>query len=246
LMSEGDTVAFDMGKEESGALKESANRDNLTLYMVLFAVYTILLAKLSSQEDIVVGTPAAGRPHPDLAPLVGMFVNTLALRAYPAGEKGIGDYLDEIRRDTLQAFENQDYQFEELVNRVVVDRAPNRNPLFDVMFVLQNVEKKEEGPGRDLRLNPVTFHAGTARFPLVLEVTGTEALTFSFTYSTRLFRKESIERFSGYFKKIVAEKKFREDLFYRLFEFDIYIPPLRERREDIPMLAQRFFFETVG
>ncbi|MCP5103479.1 MAG: amino acid adenylation domain-containing protein, partial [bacterium] len=159
LMSEGDTVAFDMGKEESGALKESANRNNLTLYMVLFAAYTILLAKLSSQEDIVVGTPAAGRPHPDLVPLVGMFDNTLVLRTYPAGEKGIGDYLDEIRQDTLQAFENQDYQFEELVNRVIVDRDPNRNPLFDVMFVLQNVEKKEEGPGRDLRLNPVTFHA---------------------------------------------------------------------------------------
>ncbi|MCP4146220.1 MAG: amino acid adenylation domain-containing protein, partial [bacterium] len=200
----GDTVVFNIDREESLILKEFAGEENVTLYMVLLTAFTILLAKLSGQDDIVVGTPAVGRLHPDLERLIGMFVNTLALRTYPARTKTPRDYLQEIKQNTLKAIENQDYQFEELVKQVVVNRIPHRNPLFDVMFTMQHLENKKEEPGRDLRLQPLTFHNSTAKFFIVLEAIETDGLSFVLEYSTRLFKKETIERFAGYFKTILS------------------------------------------
>jgi amino acid adenylation domain-containing protein len=103
--------------------------------MVLLSVFNILLSRLSNQEDIIVGTPVAGRRHADLEPIIGMFVNTLALRSHPIGEKTFRQFLSEVKTQTLEAFENQDYQFEELVEQVEVKRDAGRNPLFDVMFL---------------------------------------------------------------------------------------------------------------
>ena len=90
--------------------------------MVLLAIFNILLFKLSSQEDIVIGTPIAGRRHADLEEIIGMFVNTLALRNWPHGEKTVREFLGEVKNLTLQAFENQDYQFENLVDKLKVKR----------------------------------------------------------------------------------------------------------------------------
>ncbi|WP_157244253.1 condensation domain-containing protein, partial [Paenibacillus elgii] len=82
---EGDTVTFTLGQAGSEKLHQLAAQTGSTLYMVLLAAYMTLLHKYSGQEDVVVGTPIAGRPHADLEPVIGMFVNTLALRSYPAG-----------------------------------------------------------------------------------------------------------------------------------------------------------------
>lgn len=80
-----------------------------TLYMILLASYSILLSKLSRQEDIVVGSPASGRPHADLERVIGMFVNTLAIRCQPEGRKTFSSYLQDIRHLALTAYEHQDY-----------------------------------------------------------------------------------------------------------------------------------------
>ncbi|MCP4147077.1 MAG: non-ribosomal peptide synthetase, partial [bacterium] len=115
---EGNTIRFEIGKEETRALENHAKQEDTTLFMELTAIYNILLAKISGQEDIVVGTPAAGRRHADLAGVIGFFINTLALRTYPTGEKTIKEYKAEIRERTLEALDNQDYQFEDLVEKV--------------------------------------------------------------------------------------------------------------------------------
>ncbi|MCX6584832.1 MAG: amino acid adenylation domain-containing protein [Candidatus Aminicenantes bacterium] len=206
---EGHSINFEIAAQGLKGLKELAAREGGTLYMVLLAVTAILLAKLSNQEDIVVGTPIAARRHVDLERIIGMFVNTLALRNFPVGEKRFTAFLVEVKERTLNAFENQDYQFEDLVERVLVSRDPGRNPLFDVIFALQNMEAQTgdipevEIPG--LRVSPYNREGQTAKFDITLSCfEGSESLFFMFEYCTRLFKEKTVERFSDYFKNIVS------------------------------------------
>ncbi|WP_144028945.1 condensation domain-containing protein, partial [Paenibacillus tyrfis] len=140
----GDRIEFVVDHARSMGLRQLAAQTGSTLYMVLLAAYTALLHKYTGQEDVIVGTPIAGRPHADLESIIGMFVNTLALRHYPAGEKTFHDYVHEVKETSLKAFENQDYPFEALVDKLNLKRDMSRHPLFDTMFVLQNTEQGEE------------------------------------------------------------------------------------------------------
>jgi tyrocidine synthetase-3 len=201
---EGKILSFKLTGEESAALKSLAKEEDATVYMVLLAVYTILLSKLSGQEDIVVGTPVSGRDHADLQNVVGMFVNTLALRNYPGGQKTFREFLKEIKRRTLAAFENQDYPFEELAEKVASVRDSSRNPLFDVMFTLRNLDFPElEIPG--LRLKPYPYETGISKFDLTLTgIEGDDRFRFIFEYRTGLFKEETIDEFINYFKDITT------------------------------------------
>lgn len=110
---DGQTLTFALDAEKSEALKRLAGDSGATLYMLLLAAYSVLLHKYAGQEDIVVGTPIAARSHADLQPIIGMFVNTLALRLGPTAERTFLDYLQDVKETTLGAYEHQDYPFEE-------------------------------------------------------------------------------------------------------------------------------------
>ncbi len=202
--AEGRTVDFLFTKEETRALKKLASAADATLYMTLLAVYNVLLSKLSCQEDIVVGTPIEGRRHPDLKPIIGMFVNTLALRNRPEGSKGFGQFLQEVKGNTLEAFENQDYQFEDLVEKVSIQRDTSRNPLFDVMFNLLN-QAEYKGPVPTAPEEGTYEHKpGTSKFDLNLtSVDMGEHFFFNLEYCSALFEPRTIERTIGYFRKLV-------------------------------------------
>ncbi|MCP5102870.1 MAG: non-ribosomal peptide synthetase, partial [bacterium] len=131
----GSRIDFEIGSGETAGLKQLALESGSTLYMVLFALFNLFLSKLSSQEDIVVGTAAAGRRRHDLKDIIGMFVNILALRTDTSGLKAFPDFLLEVKDNLLAAFENQDYQYEELVETLEIERDLSRNPLFDTLFV---------------------------------------------------------------------------------------------------------------
>ncbi len=200
---EGNSVNFEINSETCGALNVLALEAEATLYIVLLTLYTIFLARLSNREDIVIGSPVAGRRHTDLEKIIGMFVNTLALRNYPAGEKKYVDFLGEVKERILKAFENQEFQYEDLVEKVAVTRDVSRNPLFDTVFALQNTGiQKIEIPG--LKLAPYEYENRTSKFDLtLLVVEEEEKLHLTFEYSTKLFKPETIERFIVYFKNIV-------------------------------------------
>jgi tyrocidine synthetase-3 len=201
---EGSTVAFEIDQEEVKALQSLALAEGMTLYMILLGIYYILLSKLSNQEDILVGTPTMGRRHADLEQIIGMFVNTLVLRNYPTGHKTYRGFSKEIKKRSLQAFENQDYPYEDLVEEVEATRDASRNPLIDTMFVMQNLGvPRIEIPG--LKLTPGEHQVETSKFDLLLiGVEAGEKLSFTFEYSTRLFTANTIRRFIGYFHKIVT------------------------------------------
>jgi amino acid adenylation domain-containing protein len=203
---EGGTVDFQLGKKNAGLLKTCASQQGATLFMVLLTITNIFLSKLSGQEDIVIGSPGAGRRHADLEGIIGMFVNTLALRNYPCRQKTFIDFLNEVKKKTLDVYENQEYQFDELVEQLggKVKRDAGRNPLFDVMFTLQNLETLEiEIKG--LKLESFDYDHNISQFDLTLTAREAEEnLVFSFEYCTQLFKEETIQRFIGYFKKIVS------------------------------------------
>jgi amino acid adenylation domain-containing protein len=109
-----------------------------TLFSFLHTTLNLLLYKYSGQKQLVVGTPVSGRSHYDLESQVGLYVNTLALKTSIAPEQSFAAYLQETSQRTLQAFEHQDYPFDKLVDELNLVRDPSRNPLFDVLLVLQN------------------------------------------------------------------------------------------------------------
>jgi tyrocidine synthetase-3 len=201
---DGSHVTFEIVKETAAALKFLALSEGTTLYMVLLAIYNIFLSKLSSQEDIIVGTPTAGRGHSDLEPIMGMFVNTLVLRNYPRSDRSFLAFLTGIKERTLEAFDHRDYPYEDLVDRVIAARNTSRNPLFDTMLVLQDTGIPVIRAA-GLRLISLDYQASTAKFDLLLIAEEREEkLVCIFEYSTRLFTADTIQRFIGYFNKIVS------------------------------------------
>lgn len=207
---EGETYSFEVTGGAAAALNRLASDEGTTLYIVCLAVYYVLLFKLSGQEDIVVGTDTLGRNHADLANIIGLFINTLALRNYPAADKSFRSFLAELSERTIKAFDNQDYPFDKLVERVYVDRDLNRNPLFDVAFYFHNEDEisgEEEGfVVGDLSMKPIDFRSDTAKFDLMLSGRPmNDRIGFTFEFSRQLFRKETIASFAGMIEEIIVE-----------------------------------------
>ncbi len=201
--SQGNRLQFDIGRELTDRVKKLILETGATLFMVFLAVFNLLLSKLSNQEDIIIGSPIAGRFHHDLENIMGVFINTLAFRNYPCDKKRFSQFLEEIKENCLQAFENQYYQYEELVEKVQINRDLSRNPLFDVMLVLQNMDRGQVAiPG--LNLTPIDHNMHVSKFDLILTAVE-EAGRFDFflTYSTDLFKQETVHRFIDYFKRIL-------------------------------------------
>ncbi|TAI53360.1 non-ribosomal peptide synthetase [Bacillus paralicheniformis] len=201
----GDTVSRTLDAEMTAGLYKIARDNGCTLYMVLLAAYSTLLARLSGQEDIIIGSPIAGRPHKDLEPVIGMFVNTLALRTQPAENKCFSDFLKEVRETALEAFEHQDYPFEELVDRLDVVRDMSRNPLFDVMFALQNMER-ESLTLHDLHLTTVAHNAHkVSKFDMTFYAAeeDQETIRFDIEFNTDIYQKQTIKKWLSYYIHIL-------------------------------------------
>lgn len=182
-----------------------AQEEGVTLYMVLLAVYAVLLSKYSGEQDIVIGSPVAGRSHANLQPLVGMFINTLAFRIQLDEEWTIHQLLEYVKELTIHAFEHQDYPFETLVEKLHLRRDLSRNPLFDTMLILQNMEIPQL-MGRNLILNRVPFNHAVSKMDLSLIIQPREEnLEFVFEYSTDLFERETIAQFARYFLHLLGE-----------------------------------------
>ncbi|WP_460288463.1 non-ribosomal peptide synthetase, partial [Clostridium faecium] len=202
---EGDVVKFQIEKELVENINKLIAETGTTLYMVLLGAYNVLLSKYTGQEDIVVGTPVAGRTHSDLDNIIGMFVNTVAMRNYPKGEKSFREFLETVKNVALEAYENQDYQFEELISQLDIARNLSKNPLFDVMFTLQNIDIGNieiEG----LKFRPYEFENKISKFDITLSaVELKDKIIFSLEYCTKLFKRETIERLSKHYINILKE-----------------------------------------
>jgi amino acid adenylation domain-containing protein len=202
---EGELVSFNIEGEVTLKLKELASQQKVTSFMLLLAVFDILMAKLSGQEDIIVGTGTEGRQHIDLREIVGMFVNTLPLRNFPTADQVFVDFLKEVKETTLEAFENQDYQFEDLVEKAAVKRDLSRNPIFDVMFELKNVLDSPQRKIPTARLEHYHYELRTAKFDMDWSATEKKSMiSFAIIYCTKLFKRSTIYLFIDYFRDIIS------------------------------------------
>lgn len=216
---EGNRIYFELDEKLTEELRKTVKQTGATMYMLLLAAVNVLFSKYSGQEDIIVGSAIAGRPHADLENLIGMFVNTLAMRNYPEGTKTFRAFLEEVKRNALRAYENQDYQFDALVEKLDVKRDMSRNPLFDVMLILQNIKMKE-AEVEGLNFLPYAGENNTAKLDITIEALEIgEKLRLSIEYCTKLFHKGTIERMAGHLKKILV--KVTGDIDTALCEIDI-------------------------
>ena len=183
-----------LSQEVRGKLREMSRREGVTVYMLLLAAYKVMLMRVSGEEDVRVGTPIAGRNRREVEGLIGFFVNTLVMRTDLTGNPTFRDLLRRVREVTLEAYTNEDFPFEKLVDELQPERDLSRQPLFQVMFVLQDVSGKSlELPG--LTFDSILIENETAKFDLTLSMvdTGPE-LTAMMGYKTDLFDPSTINR----------------------------------------------------
>ncbi len=202
---EGDSISCCLDELHSQKLIAFARDMNTTPYAVLLAAYNVLLSKYTGQEDIIIGSLISGRNKPELEDLIGMFVNTLPLRNYPSGEKSFREFLVEVTDRAFKALDNQDCQFEGLLDKLDIPRDVSRNPLFDTLFVMQNMEIPEislEG----LNIKPFSYKDKTSRFDIALQaIEEAGTIRFIFEYCTKLFKQSTIEWFSKHFINLIHE-----------------------------------------
>jgi len=216
---EGDTIDFKINKDLTRKIIELGEANGTTMYMNLLAVHNILLSKYCGQDDIIVGSPIAGRQHSDLQSVIGMFVNTLAMRNYPKGDKTFKEFLKDVKINCLGAYENQNYQFDRLVEKLDLRRDLSRNTLFDTMFVLQNTEIQEIEID-DLQFESFTFENKISKFDMTLTaIQKGEEILFTLEYCTKLYKQETIEKLIEHFINIISEVTKNPDL--KLSEIDM-------------------------
>ncbi len=200
---DGDRLCFTLPEELTDKLRLLANRCGTSVYMLLLSAYYILLNKYTGQEDIVIGTPTIGRNHPELQDVLGMFVNTVALRNKLSVDMGFKYFLKAITKNTLAAFENQDYQLEQLVSKLGIKRDMRRNPLFDTMFVFQNI-KMSDAESRELKLNKHDYFNKISKFDVTLFAEWQDKeISCEIEYCTALYKKESMASFSTHYLNIL-------------------------------------------
>ncbi|WP_415273475.1 amino acid adenylation domain-containing protein [Bacillus siamensis] len=201
--NEGHRYGFALEPELTQKLRVLAKENGVTMYMLLLGAYTALLSKYTGQEDIIVGSPIAGRHHEDLKNIVGMFVNTLAMRNYPKQEIKFADYLKEIKDNTLNAYDNQDYQFDELVEKLNLQRDISRNALFDTMFSFHSPTETSFGVN-ELTFEPINIDFDIAKFDLSLSaIDFSDHIKFDLEYCTELFKESTIKRFSSHMNNLL-------------------------------------------
>ncbi|WP_446326855.1 non-ribosomal peptide synthase/polyketide synthase [Burkholderia pseudomallei] len=200
----GATVGLALDAPLTAGLRALARRHGATLFMTVFAAWSVLLSRLSRQTDVVIGTPSANRGHAQIEGLIGFFVNTIALRVDLDGAPTVAELLARVKARTLAAQQHQDIPFEHVVERVQPARSLSHSPVFQAMFAWQHASRGEmrlEG----LRAEPLDDAARTiAKFDLTLSLRESgDAIDGGLEYASALFERATIERFAGYLRRLL-------------------------------------------
>ncbi len=197
----GQVYNFTLDKSLLAKLKGLSQKSGVTLFMTLLAGFSALLSRYSGQDDVLVGSPIAGRNRKELEPLIGFFINSLVFRTTFHPELTGTELLLNTRQTCLDAFKHQDVPFDRVVETIKPERNPSFSPLFQVMFILQtqNAERSDLTAG-DVKLTTLPIDAGTSMFDFTLKLEeqgGT--LEGEFEYNTSLFKHDTIKRFVNHY-----------------------------------------------
>ena len=199
----GESVRFSLGTELTEELKRLSKRINVTMAMMLYTAWAIVLTRISGQEDIVVGFPVANRRRTEVEGLIGVFVNTLAVRVQLDGDPCVADLLQAVKQIMLRSYAHQDVPFDQVVEVLQPTRSLSHSPIFQAMFVLHPASQGVTRlPGLTLMQQDVPQH--TAQFDLLLALQDSaNGLTGSLNYASDLFDDSSIERWIGCLKAVL-------------------------------------------
>ncbi|MDX2086529.1 MAG: amino acid adenylation domain-containing protein, partial [Kofleriaceae bacterium] len=198
----GDTVEAILTEELASAIGRIGSAHGATPFMTLLAAFYVLLHRYSQQDDIVVGSPVANRGRQETANLIGLFVNTVALRADLSGNPQFAELLGRVREVALGAYAHQDAPFDRVVDVVGAERGASRMPLFDVMFVYRTprvITALDGTTYEDLQLYP-----GTSQFDLVMQLqAGADGLVCTCEFDTELFDRATVERMLASYRTLL-------------------------------------------
>nr|UYH37520.1 amino acid adenylation domain-containing protein [Myxococcaceae bacterium MCy9487] len=199
----GEAEPIELPRALTTALKQLSDSSGASLFMTLLAGFSVLLSRYEGSEDIVVGSPIANRTRAELEPLIGFFVNTLALRVDLSGGPRFAELLGRVRQLTLDAYAHQDMPFERLVEVLRPERSLSHNPIVQIVFALQNAPAPSvELPG--LRMSQMEYESGWVRFDLELHLWETPGgLGGRCLYNTDLFDATSIRRMLGHYRNLL-------------------------------------------
>ncbi|MDQ7758657.1 amino acid adenylation domain-containing protein [Xanthomonas sontii] len=202
----GSTIAVEMSATLVSELNALSKRNGATLFMTLLAAWAVVLARLVGGNDIVIGTPVANRQRAEVERLLGLFVNTLALRVRLEGDPSTSQLLQQVKASTLAAYEHQDLPFEQVVEALQPTRSLSHSPLFQVMLALNNTPERGELTLPGLTLEGIEQSLQTSHLDLTLslnEVGG--RLVGTLNYASDLFDRETVCRWVGYLHRTLAE-----------------------------------------
>ncbi len=199
----GQRVTCELSSMLTGQLQKLSREQNATLYMILFAAFTVLLRRYSRQEDILVGTPTAGRLKSDFEGIVGFFVNNLVLRTDLRGNPSFVELLRRVQKTALEAFEHQSIPFDQLVEELQPERSLDRSPIFQVMFSLQNAPLPPLRLG-DLAMTPLEFEGFRARYDLAVDIYLLEGnYHCDFEYNTDIFEEATVRQILQHYIRLL-------------------------------------------
>jgi amino acid adenylation domain-containing protein/non-ribosomal peptide synthase protein (TIGR01720 family) len=228
----GDIQTFTVSASIAESLRQLSRQHNATLFMTLLAAFKVLLYRYSGQSDLLVGSTIDQRHRPELQPLVGLFVNNLVLRSRLEHQNTFNQVLQQIRHTCLDAYDQQDLPFEQLVEQLAIDRYLNQNPLFSIAFVLHSSSDRLESIELpQLKLEYLPQIQRTSRFDLSLDMDDRpDGLVGRLEYSTALFARSTIQQLIQHFEAILAAVVAQPD--QQIAQIELFSPA------DLAQLAQ--------
>ncbi|MGB3464903.1 MAG: HAD-IIIC family phosphatase, partial [Cyclobacteriaceae bacterium] len=203
----GNAETITLSKEITENIHRVSSEHDTTLFNTLLAVINVLLYKYTGDTDTIVGTMVAGREHADLEHTIGMFANTLALRTTFNGKMSFQEMISLQKKITLQAFENQQVPFQEVVNSLNLKRDEAKSPLFDVMVILQNqnvfIEEKQQKT-LPFELKPYSIPVNKSQVDIKFEfIQYGETIDLRIGYNTDIYEKWFISQLGGHLKSLL-------------------------------------------
>jgi len=202
--NKGRHYSYKMDENLLKKLREFSEKNEVSLFMTLLAVFQLLIHRYTQQENIVVGSPIANRHYPGVENIIGFFVNTLALKTYFDKEMTFATVLKNVKKTTLESYQNQDLPFEKLVEHMDVERNLGWHPIFQIMFSFDNLNN-EKLDFSGLIAKPVDIDLGIAKFDLSLHAREEkDHLSLIFEYAEDLFSQKTIQRMMDHFVLLMS------------------------------------------
>jgi amino acid adenylation domain-containing protein/non-ribosomal peptide synthase protein (TIGR01720 family) len=202
--TEGSVFEFTIEQSITQKLKNIAQHEGATLFMVLLAVYKVLLYRYTGQTDISVGTPVANRNRREVENIIGFFVNTLVIRDQLSAKETFRQIVNKVKQSCLQAYQNQDVPLEKIIDHLSISRDQSQNPLFQTLFSLQNNRDITEIKLGENKVELITESNKTSKFDITFDVSETSnGLAVSIEYATAIFEIDTIKRMASHYQQLV-------------------------------------------